>query len=213
VATETLRATAQDMGLELVMDEGGGAFYGPKISVQTKDAIGRHWQVSTIQLDFQLPRLFGLEYVGADNARHQPIMIHRALFGTVERFFAILLEHYAGALPTWLSPVQVAVLPVRDDHEGYAAEVADACASAGLRVETAAADEPLGGRIRRHKLDKVPYILVVGDDDVAARTVGVNRRGGERPERGVGLDAFVAGVLAEVDAKGSPEASASTPVS
>jgi threonyl-tRNA synthetase len=204
-ATETLRATAGDLGVELVLDEGGGAFYGPKISVQIRDAIGRNWQVSTIQVDMQLPQRFGLEFVGADNVRHQPIMIHRALFGSVERFFAILLEHYAGALPTWLSPVQVVVLPVRDDHQAYAAEVRDACAAAGLRVEADVADEPLGGRIRRRKLEKVPYILVVGDDDVAARTVGVNRRGGKDPERGVGLDAFVAGVVAEVQSKGSPE--------
>ena len=205
-ATEVLRETATAEGLELVLDEGGGAFYGPKLSVQTKDAIGRHWQVSTIQLDFQLPRLFELEYVGADNQRHRPIMIHRALFGTVERFFAILLEHYAGALPTWLSPVQIAVLPVRDDHEGYAAEVAEAAAAAGLRVEVDRADEPIGGRIRRRKLDKVPYILVVGGEDVDARTVGVNRRGSDQPERGVDLGAFVAQLVAEVAAKGSPEA-------
>ena len=208
VATEVLRTTAEDMGLALVLDEGGGAFYGPKISVQTRDAIGRNWQVSTIQLDFQLPRRFELEYVGADNARHRPIMIHRALFGTVERFFAILLGHYAGALPTWLSPVQVAVLPVRDDHDPYARSVTDACRAAGLRAETDVADEPLGGRIRRRKLDKVPYILVVGDDDVETHTVGVNRRGGDRPERGVALDAFVAAVVAEVAAKGTPEAGA-----
>ena len=197
-ATETLRRAALTMGLELVMDEGGGAFYGPKISVQTRDAIGRHWQISTIQLDFQEPQRFGLEYVGADNARHRPVMIHRALFGSIERFFAILLEHYAGALPTWLMPVQVAVLPVRDDHDGYARRVVEACRGAELRTELGAADEPLGARIRRWKLDKVPYVVVVGDDDVAASTVGVNRRGSDRPERGVGLESFVASVAAEV---------------
>jgi len=125
-------------------------------------------------------------------------MIHRALFGSVERFFAILLEHYAGALPTWLMPTQVTVLPVRDDHHGYGAKVADACRAAGLRVELDEADEPLGARIRRAKLDKVPYVVVVGDDDVAAGTVGVNRRGADAPERGVGLDAFVASVTGEV---------------
>ncbi len=200
-ATDALREVAMGMGLELVMDEGGGAFYGPKISVQARDAIGRHWQVSTVQLDFQLPQRFGLEFVGADNARHRPVMIHRALFGSVERFFAILLEHYAGALPAWLMPVQVAVLPVRDDHGDYARRVADACAAAGLRVELDAAEEPLGARIRRRKLDKVPYVLVVGDDDVAGGTVGVNRRGGERPERGIGLERFVADAAAEVAAR------------
>jgi threonyl-tRNA synthetase len=204
-ATATLRQVAGDMGFELVLDEGGGAFYGPKISVQVRDAIGRSWQLSTVQLDFQEPKRFGMEYVGADNARHTPIMIHRALFGSLERFFAILLEHYAGAMPTWLSPVQVAVLPVRDDHAPYADTVAAACAAAGLRAEVDAADEPLGARIRRRRLEKVPYVLVVGDDDVAHRTVGVNRRGADRPERDVPVDVFVADTVAEVAAHGRPE--------
>ncbi len=199
-ATEALSSAAEHMGLKTVLDQGGGAFYGPKISVQARDAIGRYWQVSTIQLDFQEPQRFGLEYVGADNARHRPVMIHRALFGSVERFFAILLEHYAGALPAWLMPVQVAVLPVRHDHHDYGYKVLDACAGAGLRVELDRADEPLGARIRRRKLDKVPFVVVVGDDDVAAATVGVNRRGAERPERGVPLQGFVDSVLAEVSA-------------
>ena len=204
-ATEALRVAAQAIGLELVMDVGGGAYYGPKISVQARDAIGRHWQVSTVQLDFQLPMRFGLEYVGADNARHRPVMIHRALFGTVERFFAILLEHYAGALPTWLVPTQVVVLPVRDDHDPYAEHVAVTCRHAGLRAEVDPADEPLGGRIRRWKLEKVPYVLVVGDDDTTSGTVGVNARGSEHPDRGIALEAFVAAVAAEVESKGSPE--------
>jgi threonyl-tRNA synthetase len=205
-ATEALRAAALGKGLELVMDEGGGAFYGPKISVQARDAIGRFWQVSTVQLDYNLPQRFGLEYVGADNARHRPVMIHRALFGSVERFFAILLEHYAGALPTWLMPIQVVVLPVRDDHNSYAEEVAERCRQAGLRTTVDPAHEPLGGRIRRSKMEKVPYIVVVGDDDVAAGSVGVNARGSDRPRRGVALHEFVAAVVAEVEAKGSPEA-------
>ncbi|MDA8070419.1 MAG: threonine--tRNA ligase [Actinomycetota bacterium] len=196
-ATEALEAAAAEHHLDLVIDEGGGAFYGPKISVQVTDAIGRHWQVSTIQLDFQLPQRFGLEYVGADNARHRPVMVHRALFGSVERFLAILLEHYAGALPTWLAPVQAVVLPVRDDHGTYAAGVADRLRRAGLRVELEVADEPLGARIRKRKLEKVPYVLVVGDDDVAAGTVGVNRRGGGDPERGVLLEELVASMSAE----------------
>jgi threonyl-tRNA synthetase len=204
-ATEALRAAATGQGLELVMDEGGGAFYGPKISVQARDAIGRYWQVSTIQLDYNLPERFGLEFVGSDNGRHRPVMIHRALFGSVERFFAILLEHYAGALPTWLMPTQVVALPVRDDHQGYAETVADTCRGAGLRVIVDAADEPLGARIRQWKLEKIPYILVVGDEDATSATVGVNARASERPERGVALDAFVAAVVGEVAAKGSPE--------
>ncbi|HXQ43919.1 MAG TPA: threonine--tRNA ligase [Acidimicrobiales bacterium] len=204
-ATDALRTVALAKGLELVMDEGGGAFYGPKISVQARDAIGRHWQISTIQLDYNLPQRFGLEYVGSDNGRHRPVMIHRALFGSVERFFAILLEHYAGALPTWLMPTQVVVLPVRDDHGTYAETVADRCRTAGLRVAVEPADEPLGGRIRRWKLDKVPYIVVVGDEDAMSSTVGVNARSSDRPERGVVLDVFVDAVVAEVESKGSPE--------
>ena len=191
MATAALRSAAEGMELDLALDEGGGAFYGPKISVQARDAIGRFWQVSTVQLDFQEPQRFGLEFVGSDNGRHRPVMIHRALFGSVERFFGILLEHYAGALPAWLVPVQVAVLPVRDNHHQYAAQVREACAEAGLRVEVDVADEPLGARIRRRKLDKVPFVLVVGDEDVVSSTVGVNRRGAEGPERGVDLATFV----------------------
>ncbi|MBW3547207.1 MAG: threonine--tRNA ligase [Actinobacteria bacterium] len=196
-ATEALRVALERTALSFDVDEGGGAFYGPKIDVHLRDAIGRRWQLSTIQVDFQLPQRFGLEYVGADNARHRPIMVHRALFGSVERFFAILLEHYAGAFPTWLAPVQVRVLSVRDDHAAYATDVATRLGSEGFRVDGAGADEPLGARIRRAKLEKLPWVLVVGDDDVAAGTVGVNGRQGE-VERGVSVDAFVARLAAEV---------------
>jgi threonyl-tRNA synthetase len=192
---------AEARDLDLVTDEGGGAFYGPKISVQARDAIGRTWQMSTIQLDFQMPQRFGLEYIGADNERHRPIMIHRALFGSVERFFAILLEHYAGALPTWLAPEQARVLPVRDENEPYARALAARLVVAGLRAEAGPADEPLKARIRKAKLQKVPYVLVVGDDDVGAGTVGVNRRGSERPERGVTPEALMAEMAADVAAK------------
>jgi threonyl-tRNA synthetase len=205
-ATEMLRSTALDMGLELVTDEGGGAFYGPKISVQARDAIGRAWQMSTVQLDFNLPKRFGLEYVGADNARHQPIMIHRALFGSVERFMAILVEHYAGALPTWLAPEQVRVLPVSEANAAYAESVAAACSGAGLRVSVDDAAENLGARIRKAKLTKVPYIVVVGPDDVANQTVGVNPRSStDKPRRGVDLTTFVDETVAEVARRGSPE--------
>ncbi|HEX3332780.1 MAG TPA: threonine--tRNA ligase [Acidimicrobiales bacterium] len=206
VATEALRRTALEMDLNLVMDEGGGAFYGPKISVQTRDAIGRTWQMSTVQLDFQLPHRFGLEYVGADNARHQPIMIHRALFGSVERFMGVLLEHYAGALPTWLCPEQVRVIPVADRHLPYALSVVEACADAGLRAEVDASGDNMAPLIRRAKVAKIPYVLVVGDKDVDAGSVGVNRRGWPGKEsRGVPVDELVAEVVAEVDRKGLPE--------
>jgi len=202
-ATAALRSAAESMELELVMDEGGGAFYGPKISVQARDAIGRTWQLSTIQVDFQLPQRFGLEYVGADNERHQPIMIHRALFGAIERFFAILLEHYAGAFPTWLAPVQVAVLPVADRHDDYAATVATRLRDDGHRVEVHEAHaDTLGARVRRAKTEKVPYVLVVGDDDASAGTVGVNARGSDDPERGVPLDDFRTRLAADVGPTG-----------
>jgi threonyl-tRNA synthetase len=206
VATEALRSTAVEMGLDLVMDEGGGAFYGPKISVQARDAIGRTWQMSTVQLDFQLPERFELEYIGADNGRHRPIMIHRALFGSVERFMAVLIEHYAGALPTWLCPEQVRVIPVTDAHAGYGQQVVDACTAAGLRASLETSSEKLGALIRRAKKSKIPYILVVGDDDVAHGTVGVNRRGPDgTPERGVKVDECIAAVVDEVARRGTPE--------
>jgi threonyl-tRNA synthetase len=198
-ATAALRAVAEDAGLPMVMDEGGGAFYGPKISVQARDAIGRTWQMSTIQLDFQEPQRFGLEYVGADNERHQPIMIHRALFGSIERFFAILVEHYGGAFPAWLAPVQVTVLPVADRHEDQARVLVDRLADGGFRAELVDAHaDTLGARVRRAKLEKVPYVLVIGDDDVERGTVGVNARGTDRPERGVPVDDFIGRLAARV---------------
>jgi len=196
-ATAALGAAAETSGLDLVDDPGGAAFYGPKISVQARDAIGRTWQMSTIQVDFQLPQRFGLTYIGADGDRHTPIMIHRALFGSVERFFGVLVEHHAGAFPTWLAPVQARVLPVRDDHMAYALRLADRFRAEGLRSDVVEANEKLGNRIRKAKGEKVPYVLVVGDDDVEAGTVGVNPRGGE-VERGVGADDFVDRVHAEV---------------
>ena len=196
-ATEALRQALVAAGVPYVVDEGGGAFYGPKIDVKVRDAIGREWQLSTIQCDFQLPRRFELEYIGSDGQKHRPAVIHRALFGSVERFFGILIEHYAGAFPTWLAPMQVRVLGVRADHDHYAQAVVARLRAAGYRADWVAADEPLGGRIRKAKLDKLPYVLVVGDDDVAADSVGVNPRGGE-VERGVAVDAFIARLEAEV---------------
>ncbi|MEM7340435.1 MAG: threonine--tRNA ligase [Actinomycetota bacterium] len=190
-ATDCLRTALEAAELDYVVDEGGGAFYGPKIDIDVRDAIGRSWQLSTVQADFNLPERFKLEYVASDGERRQPVMLHRALFGSVERFFGVLLEHFAGNLPLWLAPVQVEVLPVAADHEAYANEVIDALVTAGLRAEMTAATDPLGKRIRNAKKQKLPYVLVVGDDDVASRTVGVNPRGGD-VERDVALDAFVA---------------------
>jgi threonyl-tRNA synthetase len=201
-ATEALRTALDRTGLEYGIDEGGGAFYGPKIDVLVRDAIGRKWQLSTIQMDFQNPQLFDMEYVGADNGRHRPVMIHRALFGSIERFFGILLEHYAGAFPAWLAPVQARVLPISDAHADYADEVAARLTAGGFRVDVAAADEPLGARIRRAKLEKLPFVLVVGDDDVAHGTVGVNARHAERPERDVAVDQFAERLRGEVETRG-----------
>ena len=198
-ATAALVAAMEHEGLSYTVDDGGAAFYGPKIDVKVKDAIGRQWQLSTIQYDFNMPSTerLDLEYVASDSSRKKPVMIHRALFGSVERFFGVLLEHYAGAFPTWLAPVQVQILPVRADHETYARGLLEGFKTGGFRCELVAADEPLGGRIRNGKLQKVPYILVVGDDDVAAQTVGVNARG-QDVERGVSVDAFVDRVVAEI---------------
>ena len=199
-ATDALRVALDASGLPYKVAEGEGAFYAPKIDVHVRDAIGRRWQISTLQVDLQMPQRFDMEFVGTDNQRHRPFMIHRALFGSVERFFGILLEHYAGAMPAWLSPVQARVLAVRDDHEEYASSVVARLKAVGLRADTVVADEPLGGRIRRAKLEKLPYVLVVGDADVSAGTVGVNPRGGE-VERGVAVDEFVARLSDEVAAK------------
>ncbi len=204
-STEALRAALERFGLAYAVKDGDAAFYGPKIDIDVRDAIGRTWQLSTIQCDFNHPARFDLEYVGADNQHHRPIMLHRALFGSIERFFGVLLEHYAGNLPTWLAPEQARVLGVRDDHDGYAGEVAAALRARGARVGLEAADEPLGARIRRAKLEKVPYVLVVGDDDVAARTLGVNARGSESPERGVALEEFASRLADEIAAHGAPE--------
>jgi threonyl-tRNA synthetase len=206
-AEATLATVAKAAGLDLVLDIGGGAFYGPKISVQARDAIGRTHQMSTIQLDFQTPANFEAAYVASDNTRERPIMIHRALFGSVERFMAILIEHYAGNLPTWLCPEQVRVLGVRDDHDDYAYDVAAQLRSQGVRVSVEAASEPLGARIRKAKLEKIPYVIVVGDDDVAKGTLGINARGSNDPERGVLVSAFGERLVNEIRDHGSPEAS------
>jgi threonyl-tRNA synthetase len=198
-ATDALAAALARFGLDYGIKEGDAAFYGPKIDIDVRDAIGRKWQLSTIQLDFNQPERFKLEYIAQDGSRRRPVMLHRALFGSVERFFGVLLEHYAGAFPTWMSPVQVKVLPVAQAHADYASQVAAELRRAGFRAETVDSDEQLGKRIRNAKVDKVPYVLVVGDDDVASGTVGVNPRGGD-VERGVSLGSFVGRITADVSA-------------
>ena len=196
-ATAALKEALDRHGVQYKMKEGDAAFYGPKIDIDVRDAIGRKWQLSTIQCDFNLPERFELEYVGSDGARHRPIMLHRALFGSIERFFGVLIEHYAGAFPTWLSPEQVRVLPVALAHDEYAQQVVAQLKAAGLRVDIDHADEQLGKRIRNAKTSKVPYVLVVGDDDVANGSVGVNPRGGE-VERDVKVTEFLTRIAREV---------------
>jgi len=177
-ATDALREAAQASGLELVLDPGGAAFYAPKISVQARDAIGRYHQMSTIQVDMMLPQRFDLTYTAADGSRRRPVMIHRALFGSIERFFAILTEHYAGAFPAWLAPVQVAAIPVTDDQVGHIEEIAAALRSRGVRVEVDAGDDRMQRKIRTHTVAKVPFLLLAGARDVEAAAVSFRFRDG-----------------------------------
>ena len=185
-ATSTLQRVAEESGLQLVPDPGGAAFYGPKISVQAKDAIGRTWQMSTIQLDFNLPERFDLEYVGSDGERHRPIMIHRALFGSIERFFGVLTEHYAGHFPPWLAPVQVVGIPIADDFASYLEDFAADLRSSSVRVEVDRSDNRMQKKIRDHTLAKVPFILLAGERDVSNQTVSFRYRDG-RQENDISL--------------------------
>jgi len=204
-AEAALREALDASGVPYVVAEGEGAFYAPKIDVHVRDAIGRRWQMSTLQVDFQLPHRFDVEYTGADNAHHRPFMIHRALFGSVERFLGILIEHYAGALPTWLAPVQARIVPIADRHLGYATSVANALRAAGLRPEVDDSSGRMQAKVRDAQLAKVPYILVLGDRDEAAGAVSVRTLDGAE-RRGVPLAEFVAHVTAEVDAKATTPA-------
>ncbi|HEX5495901.1 MAG TPA: threonine--tRNA ligase [Mycobacteriales bacterium] len=199
-ATEALRQAAGKIGLELVLDPGGAAFYGPKISVQARDAIGRTWQISTIQVDFQLPQRFGLEYQSADGARQQPVMIHRALFGSIERFFGVLTEHYAGAFPAWLAPVQVVGIPVTDTHVPYLDGVADRLRARGVRVEVDTSDDRMQKKIRTAQKQKVPFMLIAGDEDMAAGSVSFRYRDGSQ-RNGVPVDQAVRHVVEVVAAR------------
>jgi len=196
-ATETLRQVAESSGLELVPDPGGAAFYGPKISVQTKDAIGRTWQMSTIQLDFNLPELFELEYTAPDGSRQRPVMIHRALFGSIERFFAVLTEHYAGAFPAWLAPVQALAVPVAEPFDGYVTDVVERLRARGIRAEADLSDDRFAKKIRNASKDKVPFVLIAGGEDVEAGAVSFRFRDG-RQENGVPVDEAVERIVAAV---------------
>jgi threonyl-tRNA synthetase len=161
------------------LNEGDGAFYGPKIDFDVTDAIGRKWQCATIQLDYQLPARFNLKYVGADNAEHQPVVIHRAIYGSFERFIAIMIEHYAGAFPVWLAPVQAVMIPIADRHVGYCNEVQQRLSAAGLRVTIDASLERMNAKIRNAQLQKIPYMLVAGDRENEQNAVSVRLRSGE----------------------------------
>jgi threonyl-tRNA synthetase len=189
-AEDDLKQSLETTGIEFSINEGDGAFYGPKIDFHIRDSIGRSWQLGTIQLDYSMPEQFELEYVGADGGRHRPVMIHRAVFGSVERFIGILIEHYAGDFPLWLAPRQVVVIPVSETYRDYAREVADRLESEGLRVEVDDRNEKVGYKIRDGETGRVPYMLVVGENEMSAGTVSVRRRK-EGDLGAMPLDAFV----------------------
>jgi threonyl-tRNA synthetase len=199
-ATRVLEEVAVETGLELVPDPGGAAYYGPKISVQARDAIGRTWQMSTIQYDFNQPERFGLEYQAADGSRQQPVMIHSAKFGSIERFIGVLTEHYAGAFPPWLAPVQVQGIPVADRHNDYLAEVARKMQARGIRVEVDESDDRMQKKIRNAQLQKVPFMVIAGDDDLAAGAVSFRYRDG-RQDNGVPVAEAVERVAAAVESR------------
>jgi threonyl-tRNA synthetase len=200
-AEAQLRAALDQAGQAYELNEGDGAFYGPKIDFDVTDAIGRKWQCATIQLDYQMPQRFGLKYIGADNAEHCPVLIHRAIFGSFERFIAVLTEHFAGAFPLWLAPLQARVLPIADRHLDYAGTVVASLKTAGLRVDLDARQEKIGYKIREAQLQKVPYMLVVGDREAAEGTVSVRTRAGG--DQGASTtEAFIAAALTEAAARG-----------
>jgi threonyl-tRNA synthetase len=193
-ATESLRQAAEKQNLELVLDPGGAAFYGPKISVQAKDAIGRTWQMSTIQVDFQLPQRFDLGYTASDGSRQQPVMIHRALFGSIERFFGVLTEHYAGAFPPWLAPVQVRAIPVAEAFNEYLSEIVKKMKHAGIRAELDASDDRMQKKIRNAQTEKIPFMMIAGEEDQKAGAVSFRYRNGEQ-RNGIPLEDAIAEIL------------------
>jgi len=196
-ATETLKAAVEELGKSYIINEGDGAFYGPKLDFHLEDSIGRTWQCGTIQLDMQLPERFELEYVGADGEKHRPVMIHRVVFGSIERFIGVITEHFAGAFPTWLSPVQVKIMPITDRTAEYAKSVAEKLEALGIRTETDLRNEKIGYKIREAQLKKVPYMLVVGDKEAEAGAVAVRTRAGE-DKGAVALDEFIASISEEI---------------
>ena len=199
-ATDALRQAALKQNLELVLDAGGAAFYGPKISVQARDAIGRTWQMSTIQVDFQLPQRFDLEYAAADGTKQQPVMIHRALFGSIERFFGVLTEHYAGAFPAWLAPVQVRGIPVAETFEPYLAEIIKRFRSAGIRAEMDSSADRMQKKIRNAQLEKIPFMMIIGEEDQGNGTVSFRYRNGDQ-KNGIAIESAITEVLENIKNK------------
>jgi threonyl-tRNA synthetase len=201
-ATASLEKVMKELGIEYTTIPGEAAFYGPKIDIKLVDAIGRLWQLSTVQFDFNLPARFGLEYVSEDGTRKQPVMVHRALYGSIERFFGVLIEHYAGAFPVWLSPVQVVLVPIAERHVEYANKVAAQLRESNVRVEVDARNEKMNAKIREHAMQKVPFMLVVGDKEAEAGKVNVRTRGKEKTED-MGAEEF-GGVVRELIRQKSP---------
>ncbi len=196
-AEDTLQAAITEMGKDFTINAGDGAFYGPKLDFHLADSLGRTWQCGTIQLDFQMPERFELEYVGEDGEKHRPVMIHRALLGSIERFIGVITEHFAGAFPTWLSPVQAKILPITDRANDYARKVEAELDAAGVRVETDLRNEKIGKKIREAQLEKVPFMLVVGDKEAENGQVAVRtRRGGD--EGAMRVEDFTARILEEI---------------
>ena len=196
-ATAALKMALEKKGLKYSEDPGGGAFYGPKIDIKIKDALNRYWQCSTIQVDFNNPERFDMTYRGSDGAEHRPIMIHRALMGSLERFFGVLLEHYGGAFPLWLAPMQAKVLTIADRHDEFAQEVCSSMRAAGLRVRTDLRNEKIGYKIREAALRKIPYLVIIGDKEVADRQITVRRKNGDNAGP-YGVDEFIEMMRQEV---------------
>lgn len=200
IATEALRQSVAELGYDYKVNEGDGAFYGPKLDFHLRDCIGRTWQCGTIQLDFQLPERFELEYVGADGNKHRPIMIHRVVFGSIERFIGILIENFAGAFPTWLAPVQVKLLPIADRHLDYINGIKKALEVKGIRCELDDRNEKIGYKIREAQINKIPYMIITGDKDVEGKVVSIrSRKDGDIGS--MSIDDFIARIVEEIETK------------
>ncbi len=196
-ATDALRDALKDLNMDYIVNEGDGAFYGPKIDFHLQDCLDRTWQCGTIQLDFQMPEKFDMCYIGEDGEKHRPVMVHRTVFGSIERFIGILTEHYAGAYPTWLAPVQAIVLPITDKFNVYAAQVAEQLTQAGVRVEVDHRNEKIGYKIREAQMQKIPYMLVVGEKEASSQTVSLRKRG-EGDLGAVSVEQLVSDLVCEI---------------